>query len=631
MPILTTDFGGTDSGNSLTRLSDGKLLFAGNSLLSGGNYVFALARYNADGTLDTTFDGDGKVTTDFTDNINGIENGKCVTVQADGKILVAGECEGDFAIVRYNTDGSLDTTFSNDGKVITTFGSSEFINSVIVQPDGKILAVGSTIGGYPTANLALARYNADGSLDTSFDLDGKLTLDIGIWDEPKSVKILSSGKIIVVGNAGYAGDLGDIELVRLNADGSFDSSFNGNGKVITDFGGGNTGLNVTELPNGKLLVTGFAQPLETHISISKYFTISLYNTDGTLDTSFSGDGKLTTDVGAMDVVSNVIVQDDGKILVSGVVYSNYAGNFALNRYYADGTLDSSFSVDGKLTTDLGGDDQCTSMIVQPDGKILLAGTSNGNFVTVRYNTDGSLDTTFSDPNTGTDGNDTLIAVGNNTLTGGAGDDTFSIVSGINTVTDLGNGADILTVFPGARVWVTAYGTYTATSSTSNNGRPLLNANGYNVSFASAGGSNGWTLYNTIPKGVTLVGSAHNDTIYGGWGAGTGNDTLTGGAGADTFCMLSGTNTITDFVHGTDILQFSHAKYSAITTWGSNEFYAAPGAIAGHISTDRIVYNTTTGNLYYDADGSGPGAAVLVALIGTTTHPALDWQDIQLVA
>jgi len=116
MPILTTDFGGTDSGNSLTRLSDGKLLFAGNSLLSGGNYVFALARYNADGTLDTTFDGDGKVTTDFTDNINGIENGKCVTVQADGKILVAGECEGDFAIVRYNTDGSLDTTFSNDGK-----------------------------------------------------------------------------------------------------------------------------------------------------------------------------------------------------------------------------------------------------------------------------------------------------------------------------------------------------------------------------------------------------------------------------------------------------------------------------------------------------------------------------------
>ena len=137
--------------------------------------------------------------------------------------------------------------------------------------------------------------------------------------------------------------------------------------------------------------------------------------------------------------------------------------------------------------------------------------------------------------------------------------------------------------------------------------------------------------NTSPTGVSLVGSAHNDTIYGGWGAGTGNDTLTGGAGADTFCMLSGTNTITDFVHGTDILQFSHAKYSAITTWGSNEFYAAAGAVAGHISTDRIVYDTTTGNLYYDADGSGAGAAVLVAVIGTTTHPTLDWQDIQLVA
>ena len=233
-------------------------------------------------------------------------------------------------------------------------------------------------------------------------------------------------------------------------------------------------------------------------------------------------------------------------------------------------------------------------------------------------------------------NDTIYGgwgagTGNDTLTGGAGADTFSILSGTNTITDLGNGADILTVSPGAIVWATAYGTFTATSSTISNGLPLLNANGHNVSFASAGGSTGWTLYNTSPTGVTLVGSAQNDTIYGGWGAGTGNDTLTGGAGADTFCMLSGTNTITDFVHGTDILQFSHAKYSAITTWASNEFYAAAGAIAGHISTDRIVYDTTTGNLYYDADGSGSGAAVLVALIGTTTHPTLDWNDIQLVA
>ena len=233
-------------------------------------------------------------------------------------------------------------------------------------------------------------------------------------------------------------------------------------------------------------------------------------------------------------------------------------------------------------------------------------------------------------------NDTIYGgwgagTGNDTLTGGGGADTFSILSGTNTITDLGNGADILNVASGAIVWATAYGNLTATSSSISNGLPLINANGYNVSFASAGGSNGWTLYNTSPTGVSLVGSAHNDTIYGGWGAGTGNDTLTGGAGADTFCMLSGTNTITDFVHGTDILQFSHAKYSAITTWGSNEFYAAPGAIAGHISTDRIVYDTTTGYLYYDADGSGAGAAVLVALIGTTTHPTLDWQDIQLVA
>ena len=334
---------------------------------------------------------------------------------------------------------------------------------------------------------------------------------------------------------------------------------------------------------------------------------------------------------------------------------------------------------------------------------------------------------------------------NDTLTGGGGDDTFSILSATNTITDLGNGADILTVSPGAIVWATAYGNVTATSSTINNGTAYINANGHDVSFYLAGGANGWTMYNISTTGVALVGSAHNDTIYGGWGfgAGTGNDILTGAAGDDTFFILSGTHiiadlnygvdmlnvssgatalatvygnfaatsstinngtalinavghnvslasaggvngwsianssptgvtlegsnhndiisggtgndtltggggidhfvfdtapntatnhdTIIDFVHGLDFLVVSKAIFSTITTWASNEFYAAPGAITGHISTDRIVYDTTTGNLYYDADGSGSGAAVLVALIGTTTHPTLDWNDIQLVA
>ena len=151
-------------------------------------------------------------------------------------------------------------------------------------------------------------------------------------------------------------------------------------------------------------------------------------------------------------------------------------------------------------------------------------------------------------------------------------------------------------------------------------------------MALAGGANGWTITNNSSTGVTLIGSAHNDTISGG----TGNDILTGGGGIDVFLFNTkptSTNhdTIADFVHGTDILQFSKAVFNTISSWNSNAFWSGAGVNAGHDSSDRIVYNTTTGNLYYDADGSGSGAAALVALIGTSNHPALSYTDIQLVA
>ena len=264
-----------------------------------------------------------------------------------------------------------------------------------------------------------------------------------------------------------------------------------------------------------------------------------------------------------------------------------------------------------------------------------AGGSNGWTI---YNSSATgvtlVGSTHNDIISGGTGNDILTGGGGiDTLTGGTGADTFNITSGTNTITDLGNGADIMKVSAGATASAKAYGNFTATSATINNGSASINANGHTVNLALAGGSNGWTITNSSATGVTLVGSAHNDIISGG----TGNDTLTGGGGIDKFLFNTAPNTstnhdtVTDFVHTTDLLQFSHAIFSAITAWASNEFYSAAGATAGHISTDRIVYNTTAGNLYYDADGSGPGAAVLVALIGTTTHPTLDWHDIQLVA
>jgi Ca2+-binding RTX toxin-like protein len=243
---------------------------------------------------------------------------------------------------------------------------------------------------------------------------------------------------------------------------------------------------------------------------------------------------------------------------------------------------------------------------------------------------------------GGSGNDTITGAGNGTLTGGAGADVFNITAGTEIIIDLGYGADSLIVYAGATAIATAAGNFTATGGTANSGIASINANGYAVSLALAGGTSGWSITNGSSAGVSLIGSAHNDVITGGSGndtitGGGGNDTLTGGSGADRFLFNSiphataNKDTVTDFVHGSDILQFSKVVFSAITSWTASAFWSGAGVVAGHDLTDRIVYNTSTGNLYYDADGSGAGAAMLVALIGINNHPGVTFNDIQLVA
>jgi uncharacterized delta-60 repeat protein len=160
---LTTDFGWYDSGKSVTVQTDGKILVAGHTYINNNSTDFAIARYNIDGSLDTSFDSDGKVTT----NLGSNDEGNSITLQADGKILVAGSSNYNFALARYNTDGSLDTSFDGDGKLTTDFGASDFGESITVQTDGKILVAGHT-SSTSDYYFAIARYNTDGSLDTGF-------------------------------------------------------------------------------------------------------------------------------------------------------------------------------------------------------------------------------------------------------------------------------------------------------------------------------------------------------------------------------------------------------------------------------------------------------------------------------
>ncbi|MFA7382658.1 MAG: putative Ig domain-containing protein [Desulfurivibrionaceae bacterium] len=364
---VTTGVGIFGQGWSVAVQADGKILLGGHS-----DFNFALARYNVDGSLDATFGTGGKLTTDFGSH----DYGRSIAVQDDGKILLGGESNGSFALARYNTDGSLDATFGAGGKLTTDFGISAAGHSIKVQADGQIL-----VGGEGNGDLALVRYNTDGSLDTTFDADGKVTTDFGsTYEHGDSVAIQADGKILLAGQS-----YGDFALVLYNTDGSLDATFDGDGKLTTDFGGNDSGRSVVVQEDGKILIGG-----DTNSTVRDY-ALARYNADGSLDASFGSDGKLTTDLGSMyDLGFSVALQADGKILLGG---SGGTG-FMLARYNEDGSLDTDFDTDGKVSANFGGDDYGRSLALQPDGKILLGGFNTNGFALARFNADGSLDTSF---------------------------------------------------------------------------------------------------------------------------------------------------------------------------------------------------------------------------------------------
>lgn len=396
--IITTDFGSSDYGSSVTVQADGKILVAGKSWI-GGDYDFALVRYNSNGSLDTGFGYGGKVTTVIGSSD---DTGRSVTIQADGKILVSGYSYNgsnyDFALVRYN-NGSLDTSFGYDGIVTAYAGVAyDYLNSVKVQADGKILVAGySRIGG--DYDFILIRYNSNGSLDASFDYNGIVTTDFNLRDDTAySVTVQPDGKILVAGAAFRVDGGNDFALVRYNSNGSLDTSFSYDGKVTTDLSYyGDVASAVIVQADGKILVAG---DYDLDNGDNTRFALVRYNSNGSLDTSFSYDGKVTTDFGYDDEAHSVTLQADGKILVAGDSYIGGDKDFALVRYNTNGSLDTSFSYDGRVTTHFGyGDDEGVSVTVQTDGKILVAGESyngsNYDIGLVRYNPDGSLDATFN--------------------------------------------------------------------------------------------------------------------------------------------------------------------------------------------------------------------------------------------
>jgi uncharacterized delta-60 repeat protein len=377
----------------------------------------AVARYNADGTPDTSFNASGLVAVDAPQQM--YANG--LVIQADERLVVAGAASNvtagsvGFGLARYNPDGGLDPTFGAGGTVSTRVGERDAeAHAVAVLPDGRLVVAGTAFGpGGLGDQFAVARFNADGTLDASFGVGGLATTAVGAGSaEGRALAIQPDGKLLVVGSAFFNGPTeDDFGVVRFERDGSLDTSFGSGGVVTTDFspiepGPGATfdRANAVALQqDGKIVVVGSTGRESTD------FALARYNPDGTLDPTFGSSGRALGSAGQHSEAYAVAQSADGRLVVAGSGASASDGNgdsaFVLARYEPDGTRDMTFGSNGSVTTSFeGGGSGARSVLIQPDGAILVGGsgygpiTTNdvpiGGFAVVRYNADGSLDTRF---------------------------------------------------------------------------------------------------------------------------------------------------------------------------------------------------------------------------------------------
>ncbi|HJQ22921.1 MAG TPA: delta-60 repeat domain-containing protein [Blastocatellia bacterium] len=357
--------------------------------------------------LDPTFGSGGKVTTDFFADLDVIED---MTIQPDGRIVVAGDVYSpqtsfDLAVARYNANGTLDATFGSGGKVtLDFFGREDDGIAIAVQRDGKLVVAGLTFDAQDAllaspdarsqSSLVVARFNANGALDLSFGGGrGWVVAEFGGSSYANDVAIQSDGRIVVVGhatsnrNAPRIGSATDMLIARYNSDGSPDTTFGGIGRVFTDFSEGNDSANSVALQaDGRIVVAG---------STSGKFALARYNNDGSLDSSFGSGGKLTNDfMSAGGSAASVAIQADGRIIAAGTSGSS----FALARYNANGALDATFGSGGKVLANFGGTSVGYDLALQRDGRLILGGyvtrATGTDFAVARLNANGSFDTTF---------------------------------------------------------------------------------------------------------------------------------------------------------------------------------------------------------------------------------------------
>jgi uncharacterized delta-60 repeat protein len=387
--VVATDFSQTDDvAFGIAVQPDGKIVVSGQSGIYPDLHS-ALARYNRNGRLDSTFGTGGKLVVTFDSSSDYLY---APVIQSDGKIVAAGSAGGTaFLLARFNADGSLDQTFGNNGSVETTFGDpTAAAKAVVLQADGKIIVVGvSGAGSYSELNdFALARYNSDGSLDPSFGTGGKVKTHFpGVFNtgsSATSAALQPDGKLVVGGHYKNERTPHQFALARYNSNGNLDSTFGSSGKVMTFVGTGDAfSFAIALQSNGRIVLAGYSY------TQGHDFTLAGYNPNGTLDSTFGNGGFMATDFSGStdDIAYAMTMQSDDKLIVAGRTGEYPEFDFGLIRYGSDGQLDQSFGTGGKVTTNLSSGDYAFAVAVQ-NGKIVLAGISfngaNNDFTVARY-------------------------------------------------------------------------------------------------------------------------------------------------------------------------------------------------------------------------------------------------------
>ncbi len=387
--VVQTDIGSAspDFGTAVIPQTDGDLVAGATSTDDRGLGVFGVLRYTAPGGLDPAFGAGGKAFVSFPDSATE----QALAQQPDGKLVAAGfsfvsvggPARETFALARVLSDGAIDTSFGMNGRVLTWFGHVGSAQGVAIAPDGKIVAAGGVNG-----NMAVARYNPDGSLDPTFSGNGKRVVSVSrSGDGANAVAVQPDGKIVL---AGYATTVtgSDFALTRLNPNGSLDTGFGTKGVVLASFGGFDTAFDVFVYPvTGRILAVG-----TTNQGGVSSGALARFTANGAPDPHFGTGGLVTTTVPGGDALLGLAVQTDGKIVTAGDTgpgTSNEA--FTVSRYTGAGTLDSGFGHHGLVRASIGIRSWAQDVGLQSDGKIVACGTdqvdTSGNdfdVVLVRY-------------------------------------------------------------------------------------------------------------------------------------------------------------------------------------------------------------------------------------------------------